>query len=134
MSLTQWSPLVIAAPPCPSLQAINTAIDKLSKTHVEHISQYGTDNEERLTGIHETCDINTFRFGVADRGSSIRIPLPVQLQVRHQATASAAGTFELKNMFTFCMFTNRAPFTTALVFNKGKVCACYLFCPKLKPT
>lgn len=27
----------------------------------------------------ETCDINTFRFGVADRGSSIRIPLPVQL-------------------------------------------------------
>ena len=30
-------------------------------------------------GKHETCDINTFRFGVADRGSSIRIPLPVQL-------------------------------------------------------
>ena len=31
-------------------------------------------------GKHETCDINTFRYGVADRGSSIRIPLPVQLQ------------------------------------------------------
>ena len=30
-------------------------------------------------GKHETCDINTFRYGVADRGSSIRIPLPVQL-------------------------------------------------------
>lgn len=30
-------------------------------------------------GAHETCDINTFRYGVADRGSSIRIPLPVQL-------------------------------------------------------
>ena len=35
-------------------------------------------NEERLTGKHETCDMNTFRYGVADRGSSIRIPLPVQ--------------------------------------------------------
>lgn len=56
------------------------AIEKLSKTHAEHISQYGTGNEQRLTGKHETCDINTFRFGVADRGSSIRIPLPVQLK------------------------------------------------------
>jgi hypothetical protein len=42
--------------------------------------QTGTGNEQRLTGKHETCDIDTFKFGVADRGSSIRIPLPVQLQ------------------------------------------------------
>lgn len=61
------------------MEAINAAIEKLSKTHMEHISQYGTGNEERLTGKHETCDMNTFRSGVADRGSSIRIPLPVQL-------------------------------------------------------
>ncbi|KAF6261552.1 glutamine synthetase [Scenedesmus sp. NREL 46B-D3] len=62
------------------MTAIMDAIEKLSKTHAEHISQYGTNNEQRLTGKHETCDINTFRFGVADRGSSIRIPLPVQLK------------------------------------------------------
>lgn len=62
------------------MDAIMDAIEKLSKTHAEHISQYGTGNEDRLTGKHETCDINTFRFGVADRGSSIRIPLPVQLK------------------------------------------------------
>ena len=37
-------------------------------------------NELRLTGKHETCDMNTFRSGVADRGASIRIPLPVQRQ------------------------------------------------------
>lgn len=37
-------------------------------------------NEERLTGKHETCDMNTFRSGVSDRGASIRIPLPVQLE------------------------------------------------------
>jgi hypothetical protein len=62
------------------MDVIMKAIDKLSKTHAEHISQYGTGNEQRLTGKHETCDINTFRSGVADRGSSIRIPLPVQLK------------------------------------------------------
>ena len=62
------------------MDAIMAAIEKLSKTHPEHISQYGTGNELRLTGKHETCDIDTFKFGVADRGSSIRIPLPVQLQ------------------------------------------------------
>lgn len=62
------------------MEPIMAAIEKLSKTHAEHISQYGTGNEQRLTGKHETCDVNTFRFGVADRGSSIRIPLPVQLK------------------------------------------------------
>lgn len=60
------------------MKAIDEAIEKLSKTHAEHIAQYGTGNEERLTGKHETCDMNTFRSGVADRGASIRIPLPVQ--------------------------------------------------------
>eukprot|EP00798_Chlamydomonas_sp_ICE-L_P017206 gene17206-23527_t len=60
--------------------AIEDAIDKLSKTHPEHISQYGTGNEARLTGAHETCDIDTFRFGQSDRGASIRIPLPVSLK------------------------------------------------------
>jgi glutamine synthetase len=62
------------------MAAIDAAVQKLSKTHMEHMSQYGTGNEERLTGKHETCDINTFKFGVADRGASIRIPLPVQLK------------------------------------------------------
>lgn len=32
-----------------------------------------------LTGQHETANINTFKSGVADRGASIRIPLPVSL-------------------------------------------------------
>lgn len=64
------------------MKVIEDAIEKLSKTHVEHITQYGLGNEARLTGKHETCDINTFKYGVADRGSSIRIPLPVMLKVR----------------------------------------------------
>jgi len=40
----------------------------------EHIAEYGEGNDKRLTGKHETCSINEFKFGVADRGASIRIP------------------------------------------------------------
>jgi glutamine synthetase len=83
MHLATSCPLTPSAPPAPptgGMKAIEAAIERLSKTHMEHMSQYGTGNEERLTGKHETCDINTFKFGVADRGSSIRIPLPVQLK------------------------------------------------------
>jgi len=40
----------------------------------EHIAEYGEGNEKRLTGQHETCSIKDFKFGVADRSASIRIP------------------------------------------------------------
>jgi glutamine synthetase len=40
----------------------------------EHIAVYGPDNYMRLTGLHETQSIDTFSYGVADRGASIRIP------------------------------------------------------------
>jgi glutamine synthetase len=36
------------------IEAINAAVDKLSKSHAEHIAEYGTGNELRLTGRHET--------------------------------------------------------------------------------
>ena len=54
------------------LAVIEAAIEKLSHAHEEHISQYGT-NHERLTGAHETCAIDEFKSGRADRGASIRI-------------------------------------------------------------
>ena len=47
--------------------------DNLKTSH-QHHSRYGEGNEMRLTGEHETCDMNTFKFGVANRGCSIRIP------------------------------------------------------------
>ena len=50
---------------------------KLESRHVEHIAVYGEGNEERLTGRHETGDIDKFSYGVADRGGSIRIPRQV---------------------------------------------------------
>jgi len=54
---------------------IEDACEKLSQKHPEHIAVYGAHNEERLTGLHETCSINEFRYGVSDRGASIRIPM-----------------------------------------------------------
>lgn len=40
-----------------------------------HIDVYGEDNDERLTGKHETQSIDKFSYGVSDRGASIRIPI-----------------------------------------------------------
>ena len=40
----------------------------------EHIAAYGPDNHLRLTGLHETQSIDTFSWGVADRGASVRVP------------------------------------------------------------
>ncbi len=39
-----------------------------------HIAVYGPDNHMRLTGLHETQAIDTFNYGVANRGASIRVP------------------------------------------------------------
>ena len=58
--------------------AIDAAIQGLSKKHSEHVALYGHALDERLTGLHETCDINTFKSGTADRGASIRIPQQVE--------------------------------------------------------
>jgi len=57
------------------LDHIKQACQKLGQFHAEHMKVYGSGNTDRLTGKHETCDINTFRFGVSDRGASIRIPM-----------------------------------------------------------
>jgi len=56
------------------MKHIEEAIEKLGKRHKEHIAVYGDDNALRLTGRHETGSIEDFTYGVADRGSSIRIP------------------------------------------------------------
>jgi len=51
--------------------------EELKTKHSEHIKSYGSSNELRLTGEFETADINTFTYGVSDRGASIRIPIGV---------------------------------------------------------
>lgn len=56
---------------------IEAACAAIGRKIPEHLAVYGVDNDKRLTGKHETCDINEFRYGVSDRGASIRIPLQV---------------------------------------------------------
>jgi len=60
--------------------AIEAAVKALEAKHAEHIEAYGDKLHERLTGLHETCDIDTFKAGAADRGCSIRIPRPVEIK------------------------------------------------------
>lgn len=43
----------------------------------EHLEGYGHGFEDRLTGLHETAHYSEFRYGVSDRGASIRIPWQV---------------------------------------------------------
>ena len=54
---------------------VEKVCDALGSRHKEHISVYGSANEQRLTGLHETQSIEKFSYGVSDRGASIRIPI-----------------------------------------------------------
>ena len=49
--------------------------EKFADHHAEHIGEYGSDNDQRLTGLHETQHIDQFSYGASDRGASIRIPV-----------------------------------------------------------
>ncbi len=54
------------------------AAEALGKNTELHIANYGDRIEERLTGQHETCSYKEFRYGVSDRGASVRIPWQVE--------------------------------------------------------
>lgn len=56
------------------LKVIEAYMPKLGKRHKEHIAVYGEHNELRLTGKHETSDMNKFSYGVGTRNTSVRIP------------------------------------------------------------
>ena len=53
---------------------IETLMNYFEENHKNHISVYGENNDQRLTGLHETQHINEFSWGIGDRGASIRIP------------------------------------------------------------
>jgi len=54
------------------LEYINEAIVKMSEKHDEHMKVYGSGNEERMTGEHETASYDKFTDGNGNRGASIR--------------------------------------------------------------
>jgi len=45
----------------------------LKKTHTECMLLYGTGNEKRMTGLHETARFDEFTYGIGARGCSVRI-------------------------------------------------------------
>ncbi|MCY4578460.1 MAG: glutamine synthetase beta-grasp domain-containing protein [Chloroflexi bacterium] len=53
------------------------AAEALGTNHDEHIANYGDGIEQRLTGLHETASYKEFKYGVSDRGASVRIPWQV---------------------------------------------------------
>ncbi|WP_338704127.1 glutamine synthetase (plasmid) [Streptomyces sp. Q6] len=61
--------------------AIITACEALGHGDkpAEHIRQYGSGVEHRLTGLHETAHFSEFSYGVSDRGASVRIPFQVEI-------------------------------------------------------
>ena len=54
------------------MQYFEKLIEAFKTARADHIAVYGPDN--CLTGRHETASIDTFSWGVADRGASIRVP------------------------------------------------------------
>ncbi len=60
-----------------SIVACEAAAKALGEEHALHIAEYGAGIEERLTGKHETCSYKQFKYGVSDRGASVRIPWQV---------------------------------------------------------
>ena len=53
-------------------------LSNLNRSHQLHIENYGENNDQRLTGHHETQHITEFSYGIGDRGASIRIPHAVK--------------------------------------------------------
>jgi len=68
------------------MKYIEEAIKALEPHHHECIKEYGEDNELRLTGDYETGSIDKFSWGVANRGTSIRVP--------RETAARGCGYFE----------------------------------------
>ena len=60
---------------CGSSDVYKQICEAFGPVKEEHIAVYGADNDQRLTGLHETQSIDKFSYGVSDRGASIRIPI-----------------------------------------------------------
>ena len=59
------------------MEYILSMMKKFGAKHRLHIDIYGDGNQDRLTGTHETANIDTFTFGVGNRAASFRIPTQV---------------------------------------------------------
>ena len=56
------------------LDIIIQSMDKLKAKHNEHMQIYGENNQDRMSGLHETSKFDEFTYGIANRKTSVRIP------------------------------------------------------------
>ena len=59
------------------IKAIHAACEAMRGRIQEHLDAYGDGYELRLTGHHETCRYDEYKYGVSDRTASVRIPMLV---------------------------------------------------------
>lgn len=59
------------------INEIKLGCEKLARTHKAHMEVYGLDNEQRMSGLHETSSMDKFTWAISNRGCSVRIPLNV---------------------------------------------------------
>jgi glutamine synthetase len=60
------------------LQVILDSMPFLKEKHQEHLAVYGTGNEFRLSGKHETSNMKEFTYGFGTRNTSVRIGFQTQ--------------------------------------------------------
>ena len=68
------------------IREILKCMPKLANAHKEHLKIYGKDNQNRLTGKHETSSMEEFTYGYGTRNTSVRIP--------NQVIKNGCGYFE----------------------------------------
>jgi len=90
------------------MKHIEAAMKALEPRHKEHILVYGEGNEDRMTGQHETAAYDKFTWGVADRGSSVRIPRDVAKKGKgyfeDRRPASNADPYQITGIIVETMF------------------------------
>lgn len=64
------------------MKAIEAWCEKASLRIKEHLAAYGEGIEMRLTGKHETCRFDQYKWGISDRTASIRVPLMAKIEGR----------------------------------------------------
>jgi hypothetical protein len=86
-------------------EVIKQAIEKLRLRHKEHIAAYGEGNERRLTGKHETANINTFSW-VSVCVMSVQRNVIRQLTIQVHHPRSNANPTQCRSSCDFFFFTD----------------------------
>ncbi len=97
------------------LSYIEEAAERLGARHREHIAVYGFGNEHRLTGRHETASISEFKWGVGDRGASVR----VNAKVAEEKCGYLEDRRPAANIDPYKIATAILDTTCPLIFPKG---------------